>query len=291
MKLLTKFNLVLIVFFGAGGWLIAQLAHGFLNQNAREQVLQQAELMMASARSTRDYTSDQVKPHLLKNPDHLTTFLPQTVPAYSAIWVFNQLRKNYPTYSYREATLNPTNLRDRADDWESDVIRYFADHPAEKKFSGERETAVGRQLYLAKPMRADPSCLECHSTPDVAPPAMIRKYGTANGFGWQLDQVIAAQIISVPMDVPLQIARKAFNRLLLYLILTFVVTIIALDTAVYVLVIRPLRTVADVAERVSQGETDAPEVHVKGKDEIAMVTSSFNRMRVSLEKALRMLEQ
>jgi protein-histidine pros-kinase len=75
------------------------------------------------------------------------------------------------------------------------------------------------------------------------------------------------------------------------LILTFVVTIIALDTAVYVLVIRPLRTVADVAERVSQGETDAPEVHVKGKDEIAMVTSSFNRMRVSLEKALRMLEQ
>jgi protein-histidine pros-kinase len=65
----------------------------------------------------------------------------------------------------------------------------------------------------------------------------------------------------------------------------------ALDSAVYLLVIRPLRSVADAADRVSKGETDAPEVEIRGKDEIANVTSSFNRMRVSLEKALRMLEQ
>ena len=82
MKLLTKFNLVLIVFFGAGGLIIAQLAYSFLTQNAREQVLQQAELMMASARATRDYTSEQIKPLLLKNPEHETNFLPQTVPAF-----------------------------------------------------------------------------------------------------------------------------------------------------------------------------------------------------------------
>ena len=81
MKLLTKFNLVLIVFFGAGGFIISRLAYDFLMNNARDQVLQQAELMLASARSTRDYTSEQIKPHLLQNPDHLTNFLPQTVPA------------------------------------------------------------------------------------------------------------------------------------------------------------------------------------------------------------------
>ena len=290
MKLLTKFNIVLFLFFGAGGLLIARLANEFLTLNARDQVLQQAELMLASARSTRDYTSQEVKPHLLRNPDHLTNFLPQTVPAYSAIWVFNQLRKNYPNYSYREATLNPTNLQDRADDWESDIIRYFADHPSEKRLAGERDTPVGKQLYLARPMTAGASCLECHSTPDVAPEAMIRKYGAANGFGWKLDQVIAAQVVSVPMDVPLEIARKAFNRLLLYLILTFIVTILALDTALYVLVLKPLRKVADSADRVSRGETDVPDVPVRGNDEIATVTSSFNRMRVSLEKALRMLD-
>src|SRR5271169_3748140 len=137
MKLLTKFNLVLLVFFGISGFIISHMAYSFLTRNAREQVLQQAELMMASARATRDYTSEQIKPLLLKNPEHETNFLPQTVPAFSATTIFNSMRKTYPSYSYREATLNPTNLVDRADDWETDIIRYFNDHPDDKKFVGE----------------------------------------------------------------------------------------------------------------------------------------------------------
>jgi protein-histidine pros-kinase len=291
MKLLTKFNLVLIVFFGASGLIIAQLAYNFLMQNARDQVLQQAELMMAGARSTRDYTSNQIKPLLLRNPEHETNFLPQTVPAYAATTIFNELRKSYPNYSYREATLNPTNLVDRADDWETDIIRYFSDHPGEKKVVGERDTPTGRQLYLAKPMAAGPSCMECHSTPDVAPAAMTKKYGSANGFGWNLDQIVAAQVVSVPMAVPIDVAGKAFRRLVLFLIVTFVVTIIALDAALYLLVIRPLHAVSQAADKISKGETDLPELEVRGKDEIANVTASFNRMHVSLAKALRMLEQ
>ena len=290
MKLLTKFNIVLIIFFGAGSLLIAKLAKDFLLTNARDQVVQQAELMMAGAKATRDYTNDQIKPLLLKNPDHEITFLPQTVPAFSAITIFASLRKNYSDYSYREATLNPTNPIDRAEDWEADIIRYFEDHPNEKQVIGERDTPTGRQLYLAKPMRAGASCLECHSEPSAAPVAMIKKYGPNNGFGWQLNQVIAAQIVAVPMTVPDAIAEKAYRNLILFLITVFVVTILALDGALYALVIRPLHTVSQAADRVSRGDTDVEPVVVKGKDEIAGVTASFNRMRVSLVKALKMLE-
>lgn len=290
MKLLTKFNIVLLVFFGAGGLLIARLAQDFLLNNARDQVVQQAELMMAAAKATREYTNDQLKPLLLKNPDHEINFLPQTVPAFSAATVFGAIRKNYTDYSYREATLNPTNLIDRADDWEADIIRYFEDHPNEKQLFGERDTPTGRQLYLAKPMRAATGCLECHSEPDVAPPAMVRKYGSNNGFGWKLNQVIAAQIVSVPMTLPDAIARKAYRNLLLFLITVFVVTILALDAALYWLVIRPLHAVSQTADRVSRGDTDVPPIEVRGNDEIADVTASFNRMRVSLVKALKMLE-
>ncbi|MFZ1134811.1 MAG: DUF3365 domain-containing protein [Candidatus Korobacteraceae bacterium] len=291
MKLLTKFNLVLLVFFGASGIIIAHLAYQFLMGNARDQVLQQAELMMASASSTRTYTSEQIKPLLLKNPEHEITFLPQTVPAFAATTIFNSMRKSYPDYSYREATLNPTNLIDRADDWETDVIRYFADHPNEKKVVGERETPTGRQLYLARPLAVQASCLECHSTPDVAPAAMIKTYGNQNGFGWKLNQIIAAQVVSVPMSLPIQVADSAYKRLIMFLIVTFLVTIAALDTALYLIVIRPLHRVSQAADRISKGETDLPELEAKGRDEIANVTSSFNRMHVSLAKALKMLEQ
>lgn len=291
MKLLTKFNLVLLVFFGISGFVISHLAYQFLMQNARAQVLQQAELMMASARSTRDYTSEQIKPLLLKNPEHETIFLPQTVPAFAATSIFNSIRKSYPEYSYREATLNPTNLIDRAEDWEADLVRYFSEHPDNKKVIGERETPTGRYLYVAKPMVAGASCLECHSTPDVAPAAMIKKYGTQNGFGWNLNQVIAAQIVAVPMDVPIKVADQAYRNLIYFLIGTFLLTIIALDAALYLIVIRPLQQVSQAADRISKGETDVPDLVVKGRDEIADVTSSFHRMRVSLAKALKMLEQ
>jgi protein-histidine pros-kinase len=290
MKLLTKFNIVLIVFFGAGGLLIAQLARNFLLNNARDQVVQQAELMMAGAKATRDYTSDQIKPLLLKNPDHEINFLPQTVPAFAATTIFDSLRKTHTNYSYREATLNPTNLIDRAEDWEADIIRYFADHPDQKELVGERETPTGRQLYLAKPMRAQQSCLECHSEPSVAPAAMIKKYGSVNGFGWQLNQVIAAQIVAVPMTVPTAIAQKAYHSLIASLMIIFVVTIVALDAALYGLVIRPLDRVSQAANRISRGDIDTEPVAVRGKDEISDVTASFNRMRVSLVKALKMLE-
>lgn len=291
MKLLTKFNIVLIVFFGAGGIIIAQLAKDFLLKNARGQVVQQAELMMAWARATRQYTSNEIKPLLLKNPDYEINFLPQTVPAYSATTIFDLLHKNYTNYSYREAALNPTNLIDRAEDWEADIIHYFADHPDEKQLMGERDAPTGRQLFLAKPLRADASCLECHSQPSVAPSAMIKKYGSVNGFGWKPNQVIAAQTVSVPMAVPTAVAEKAYHTLLAFLILVFAVTIVALDAALYWLVLRPLAMVAKAANRMSRGESEMEELPVKGKDEIAEVTASFNRMRVSLAKALRMLEQ
>jgi nitrate/nitrite-specific signal transduction histidine kinase len=55
-------------------------------------------------------------------------------------------------------------------------------------------------------------------------------------------------------------------------------------------VIRPLHSVSQAADRISWGETDPDPVEVHGKDEIADVTASFNRMRVSLAKALKMLE-
>lgn len=291
MKLLTKLNLVLIVFSGAGGLIIAHMAYGYLMQNAREQVLQQAELMMASARATRDYTSVDIKPLLLNTDEHKSNFLPQVVPAFAANSIFNRMRKDYPNYSYREATMNPTNPVDKADDWETDIIRNFNDHRDSQRVVGERDTPMGRQLYLAKPIMVQSGCLECHSTADAAPVAMIKKYGSANGFGWNPNQVITAQIVSVPMSVAIRAADKAFQRLIFFLIATFVVSIVAFDAVLYLVVIRPLGRVCSLADKISKGDTDVAELEVRGGDEIADVTASFNRMHRSLTKALQMLEQ
>jgi HAMP domain-containing protein len=289
MKLLTKFNVILLVLFGAGGAIISQVIYSFLIDNAEREVLQQAELMMASAMSVRDYTSSDLRPLLELNPEHKKRFLAETVPAFGAMSTFNKLKQSYPDYAYREATLNPTNPEHRATDWERDIIGYLRDHPDRKPFKGQRETPVGPLMYLATPITAGPPCLECHSNPAAAPPAMITTYGSNNGFGWQPGSVVGAQIVSVPMSVPLAKAKQAFRLLLTYLIVTLVATITVIDAAVYFIVIRPLKLVSDAADRVSKGETNQPPLPVKGSDEIAAVTASFNRMQLSLAKAFKML--
>ena len=289
MKLLTKFNLILLVLFGLGGLIISQVTYRFLINNARREVLREAELMMASAKAVRDYTASDLAPLLEQNPQHKTKFLPETIPAFGAISTFNKLRQKYPDYTYREATLNPTNPEHRAADWEADVIRYLREHPEQKQITGERDTAVGPALYLATPLAADPSCLECHSRPGVAPPAMIASYGPNNGFGWKPGSIVAAQIVSVPMSLAVQNAKEAFHVLVFCLVVTLMATIVALDAAVYFIVIRPLKLVSDTADRVSKGEMNLPSVPVKGSDEIATVTASFNRIQLSLIKAFKML--
>ena len=291
MKLLAKFNLILLSVFGVGGLIIAWFAYSFLISNARREVLDQARLMVANAKAVRDYTADDLSPLLQQNPRHKVKFLAETVPFYGATTTFNRLRKSYPDFAYKEATLNPTNPEDRATDWESDVIQMLRDHPDQSEVMGERETPTGPSLYLAHPIKTDASCLECHSIPATAPHAMVATYGTANGFGWKLNSLVGAQIVSVPMSVPVQIARKAFTNLMVILVLTLLTCILALDAAVYWFVIRPLRVVSDSGDRISKGDKDVPPLVVSGRDEIASVTTSFDRMRVSLAKALAMLEQ
>lgn len=291
MKLLAKFNLILLVIFAAGGLLISQIAYSFLIGNARREVMEQAQLMMASEKSVRDYVANDLSPLLQQNPRHRVHFLPETIPSYGSTTTFNSLRKEYPDYTYKEAALNPTNLEDRASDWESDIIHGLRDHPQETQSIGERETPSGPTLYLARPIKAAPECLECHSVPSAAPAAMRAVYGSANGFGWKKDEIIGAQIIAVPMSVPVSIAKRAYHQLLFFLIFMMILAIVALDAGVYWFVIRPLRIVSDSADRVSRGEKNVTPVQIKGKDEIATVAASFNRMQLSMAKALRMFEE
>jgi HAMP domain-containing protein len=290
MRLLVKFNLILILVFGSGMAAAAYFARDFLEQTAHEQVLQQARLMMGSASAMRTYTSKQVGPLLQQHQAQVNTFLAQTVPAYAATEAFNYLHGDYPDYMYKEATLNPTNLRDRAVDWESDVIQIFRTHPEQKEFSGERDTPSGRALFLAKPIVAGGPCLECHNTWRQAPVALVRIYGKNNGFDWKMGDTVGAQIISVPMSVPLGIADRAFRSLMFSLVGVSLATLLLLDLAIVLIVIRPVTRLSKAADQISKGDLSVPELEVKGADEISQLAQSFNRMYLSLVKAIRMLE-
>jgi HAMP domain-containing protein len=289
MKLILKINIVLILVFLAGLGASYYFANDLLQQNARAEIRENARIMMASALAVRLYTSTQINPLLKTQMKY--TFLPQSVPSYSAVEYFNNLRHSFPDYLYKEATTNPTNPRDKADDWENDIISYFRANPSAKELIGERDVPTGRMMYLAKPLRlADPSCLQCHSSVEAAPQTMVDKYGPKNGFNWQLNDVVTTQIVSVPYTLPLQRANAALTSFVYLLIGLFLFFFVTVNILLATLVLRRVRRLGAIADKVSMGDMDAPEFPAKGGDEIAALGQSFNRMRRSLVEALNMLQ-
>lgn len=291
MKLLAKFSLIFVVVFGLGLGSAGYLSYSMLQDNARRQVEDHANIMMETALAMRRYTTTQIKPALAKVVTAEKVFHPETVPAFAATEMFNYLREKYPDYSYKEAALNPTNPRDRAEDWEADIINNFRDHPESELFKGERMTPLGKSLYLARPLRAAGSCLECHSTPAAAPPEMIALYGSANGFGWQSNEVIAAQIVSVPVALPTELANHEFRGLMTSLVIVGALTLLVINLVLVLTVIRPVSRFATRADEISKGKMDVPELPVHGRDEISVLAAAFNRMHRSLAAAMKMLDK
>ena len=290
MKLMWKFNIVLLALFAVGFVLTGFVSYSVLQANAREEILDNARVMMESALASRSYTNSQVTPLLETQLRY--SFLPQSVPAYAATEQFNDLRKKYPDYSYKEATLNPTNPRDRATDWEADVVNQFRNGLAKgSELVGERDTAAGQTLYLARPIQIkDPACLACHNTVAEAPKTMIELYGPANGFGWKLNEIIGAQIVSVPSALPIQRANHTFKVFMLLLTLVFVVTFILLNVMLHSIVIQRIKELSKLADQVSLGNLETAEFKTRNKDEIGVLTGALARMHKSLVQAIKMLE-
>ena len=200
MNLQVKFSLIFLVVFGVQLAVAGYVCDGFLaDRSARDQVIRQARLMMESSLATRTYTEEQIKPLVHRNdpafrPDcpgvcrrRALQLLPQRIPGIRGP---------------KEATLNPTNPRDRAVDWEADIVNFFHNNPDKKDFSGERDTPIGHFAVLGTAIKAVAPCLVCHSTPEAAPPNVVKVYGSTNGFGWKETRSLAPKSLAFPWHCP-----------------------------------------------------------------------------------------
>jgi protein-histidine pros-kinase len=289
MGLRLKFNLVMIAVFVVGLGVTGYLSYELLHRNARDEVLRNAGVMMEAALSMRGYTVGKVRPLLPYDPDK---FLPESVPAFAATEIMGLLRKKYPDYSYKEAALNPTNPRNRAVEWENDILNAFRSGRAAGEISGVRDTPTGRSLYLARPLQIrDEACLSCHTNPEMAPASMVKLYGANNGFGWKLNEVVATQIVSVPMDLPIRNANRAFVTFMSSLAVVFTVLFVLLNVMLTLFIVQPITQLSHSAEMISRGRMDVPDFADKGRDEVSQLGQAFNRMRRSLDKAIALIDK
>jgi methyl-accepting chemotaxis protein len=293
LKLARKLTILLLIVFFGGIILSGIVLANALNLKAQNEITSGAEQLMATMNSVRLYTSTQVSPYLnnfLKEDE----FLPQVVPAFSARKVFENLQKQkniYQDYRYKEAMLNPTNIDDKADTLETSIIKRFKENPNRKEQSGFRTINGENFFYTTSPLFLhDPSCLRCHSRPEVAPKAMIKMYGEKNGFNWRLHDINGIQIVSVPIGSIFQKARQSFFIVMLIITFVFALAIYLANFWLRKYVVKPIKQVVKVAEAVSTGDMEA-EFEKYSNDEIGNLVEAFTRMKLSLAMAIRRFEQ
>ena len=293
LKLESRFNTFLLLIFILGAMLTSSLLFQVLEQNAEAEISDRAKLILQTMNSIRDYTASNIEPLLNDRLETEAAFSPETVPAFSATEVFQKLRKNaaYRSFYYKEATLNPTNLRDKVDSFETTLVEKFRNEAAVKELSGFRDLPSGKVFYIARPLKVTAnSCLRCHSTPDRAPKSQIATYGSDRGFGWKLNEIIAAQVIFVPAAEILANAQDALKVVMAVLLAVFGAILLAINYLLRRTVIQPIKNMVKTAEAISLGDLEAEFQH-QNQDEVGLLATAFDRMKSSLQISMNLLKQ
>ncbi|MEM6591724.1 MAG: DUF3365 domain-containing protein, partial [Cyanobacteria bacterium P01_C01_bin.73] len=193
---------------------------------------------------------------------------------------------SYGDFFYKEATINPTNLRDKADEFETNIVEQFRADTGKTEVDGFRVAQGRRIFYIARPITVSKaSCLECHSTPDVAPASMVEYYGPNNGFGWSEGEIVGAQMISVPASTVIAKANRATLLMTGIVTAIFAIIILLINYLLSQQVVQPIKRMVKVAEEVSRGNMGV-EFEQDTEDEMGTLARAFTRMQRSLMMAM-----
>lgn len=291
IKIGTKFNLLLTIVFIVGISLSSIALSKMLEQRAQDEVTSQSLLVMETMNSVRNYTQDYVNPMLKQRLEAETTFIPAAIPTFAVREVFEMFRKHsdYQDFFYKDAALNPTNLRDKADNFEVNLVNQFRQKPNIKEVSGFRTMPAGKMFYIARPFVInDQKCLQCHSSAAIAPKSLLATYGDQHGFGWKLHEIVAAQIVYVPSESVFKAANKLFSAFIGVIVTIFFAVILLINFLLRKAVIQRIKNISRTAQAVSIGEMSA-DFEENSRDEIGVLVTAFNRMKSSLAIAMDML--
>ncbi|MCG6135432.1 MAG: DUF3365 domain-containing protein [Nostoc sp. LLA-1] len=293
LKIGAKFNLLLLLVFIVSVLVSGAALSNVLQQKAQNEVTSQGFILMQTMNAVRNYTQKQINPLLAARLETETTFISETVPAYSASQVFTNFRANpeYQNFLYKEATLNPTNLRDKADIFETQLVEQFRKDSNKKQLVGFRTLPEGQVFYVARPLQIqEQSCLRCHSTPEQAPKSQLITYGSTNGFGWQLNEIVAAQIISVPSTAIFNNAHRSWLLIMGILVTIFAILGLLINFLIKKTVIQRIKRIEKTAQKVSTGDMSVDFTETSS-DEIGGLAAAFNRMKFSLKIAMDMINE
>ena len=288
MNLSTRFTVLLLLVLIAGVIVSGVTLWQVLEARAEADVTEKGLILTETMNAVRSYTSNNVSPQLQRELAASETFIAETVPAFSAREVFENFREDpeYASFFYKEATLNPMNPRSRADGFEEALVQQMRADANLTEVSGFREREGQQLFYIARPLTISAeSCLVCHSDPAAAPANLVGTYGNDGGFGWELDEIVAAQVIYVPAEDVFGAALRSFFLIVAIFIAIIAAAVVAINYLLRRDVVQPVGVMGGFAQKLGADEIAAEDLesaslaNLAGRqDELGHMAQAFQRM-------------
>jgi HAMP domain-containing protein len=289
MSLRKRFAAMLIIIFFISLPLVGTAAYFVLQKNINEAVFEQATFFLNTMETIRQHVGKVMRPVAQENmPGKFDVRLMST--SYAARGVAERMKDKFPEYTFQHISVNPRNNLNRANAFEQGVIQSFANNRNIPEATGFVSKGDTEYFYVARAVVSENSCMQCHSSPDVAPKEVVSTYGTTAAFGWQPNQVIASLIVYVPTKLA---KTHAFQALLTFMGLyaaVFIVILVMIDRVIVSSIIKPIETFAATADEVSKGNFEK-DFTAASNDEIKTLAEAFKRMKISIIASMNMIEK
>ncbi len=291
LSLKMKFTAIMLIVGFAANITVAIGAFYYIQRFRKNELIHEANIMLFAEKSVRGYTAGELRPAVMKSTNK---FIIQAESAtFVSLGVARLINKFLPHYVYSEPTLNPLNLKSKANKFQETIIAKFRADRSLKSISGYHTFNNISYFYVMKPVVAKQECKACHGNPDnksSITQIIARRYGRTHGWGWKAGTVVGALNILVPTKY---IDQAALKNSIIIMAAIFVLPFFALIIALFFInkaIIKPIHDMTKLAEDVSVGKSNE-DFKVEGNDEISALAKSFNRLKKSYLKAVQLLTE
>ena len=153
--------------------------------------------------------------------------------------------------------------------------------------------AMASRTYTVKTMRplAQKGSLQCHGKHEEAPKGRRSLYPGPGGYNSNANDIVAAFITYVPVEKALaevnaSTLKIAFTGIGLIMVI-FVIVWLLIDR----IVTKPIVALTGMSDQVSRGKGLETILAIASQDEIGDLFQSFDRMRKSVVKLIRMVKR
>ena len=289
VRIRSKVLIVLLLVFILSLPVMIAGSYYVLRQNIDQETFDKAQLFLTSMESVRKQIGKVARPAVQQVANGVFVVEAMST-SYAARGVAERVKESFPNYSFRHVSLNPRQPLNKADYFEADIIANLTANRSLKQLQGYVQRNGEEYFYVAKPVQSDQSCQGCHGTPEIAPKEVLAAYGSTAAFGWKADEseVVAALMVYVPTAVAKRNAMKALAVFTGFYAGIFLLSLLVIDRLIVNSIIKPITHFVEVADAVSRGKLDM-EFTSETNDEIKVLAGAFERMKVSVVKAMEQL--